>query len=242
MEPLEHHLLGQADGPRISFWHRVRAQSVLDHVPTVGAVVADIGAGAGSLGSILQDQRPRATYSFFEPLDTLAVRLRADFGSAAERNGPDDLDGADIVAVLDVMEHIEDDRAFAASVVTAMPLGSVLVLTVPALPWLWSPWDVALGHHRRYTRASLRAVFSGLPLQTTEVSYLFPELLLPASVRRLQAGVAGRGEAAPGAADFPVFAPPLDAALHRISTVSYRARRWAPLGTSLLISGVRSRR
>ena len=59
------------------------------------------------------------------------------------------------VTLLDVLEHQEDDAQFIGGLVAKMEPGSVLLLTVPALPKLWSPWDEALGHYRRYTRSSL---------------------------------------------------------------------------------------
>ena len=69
-----------------------------------------------------------------------------------------DYGSAEFVALLDVLEHQEDDKGFLRSLVDKMQPGSTLLLTVPALQGLWSQWDEALGHFRRYDKASLHSV------------------------------------------------------------------------------------
>lgn len=238
---LELHLLGQVDNPRSSFWHDVRALTVVDRVPVDRqSTVADIGAGAGLLAGVLRARRPRARYTFYEPLDSLASVVEDVIGVGSRRSAHDQVAGADVVALLDVVEHIEDDRAFLASIVSNMDLHAHLVITVPALPLLWSSWDDQLGHHRRYTRRTLRNVVSGLPLDVVEISYLFPELLPPALLRKFGRWTTGRRgdrqaiEVVPDA-DFPVLPRALDRALCGIATVTYRVRRLWPVGTSLVL-------
>jgi SAM-dependent methyltransferase len=226
---LEHHLLDQLGHRRISFWHRVRAQVVLDALQGTGpATVADIGAGAGVLGELLYRRRPDVTYRFLEPLDALAGPLADRFGATASLGCIADVGAADVVALLDVIEHVEDDRALLADVVEAMSPGSRLVVTVPALPALWSEWDRALGHHRRYTRPRLRACIRGLELDVDEVSYLFPEMVPPALVRRFLP----RRES-DDATDLPQLPAWLDSILYGVSSTTYRLRRWWPAGASL---------
>ena len=55
--------------------------------------------------------------------------------------------------------HQEDDKAFVSDIVAHMRPGALLLLSVPALPWLWSKWDSALGHHRRYDKRSFRRLW-----------------------------------------------------------------------------------
>lgn len=62
----------------------------------------------------------------------------------------------DVILALDVVEHIEDDRAALAEMARTLRPGGVLILTVPQHPWLWSAVDVWSGHQRRYERAALR--------------------------------------------------------------------------------------
>ena len=42
---------------------------------------------------------------------------------------------------------------------TLLAPGGVAVISVPAYPWLFGHHDVQLGHHRRYTRGGLCALF-----------------------------------------------------------------------------------
>jgi SAM-dependent methyltransferase len=62
----------------------------------------------------------------------------------------------DLVLMLDVLEHIHDDVDAAASLCGLLRPGGHAILTVPALPSLWSVHDEANHHHRRYTHRSLR--------------------------------------------------------------------------------------
>jgi hypothetical protein len=63
----------------------------------------------------------------------------------------------DTILYIDVLEHIEDDRAeLAASGARLRPGGHIVVLA-PAHQWLYSPFDKAIGHFRRYSKPSLLA-------------------------------------------------------------------------------------
>lgn len=240
-KPLESHLIGQADRSRASFWHEVRALTVLDRLDRGrSAKVADLGAGAGLLGHKLARERPEVRYSFFEPLDSLASHLDAAFGTDARLDSITDVSGADVVALLDVVEHVEDDRAFLSEIIATMDPGSLLVVTVPALPILWSSWDEDLGHFRRYTRASMARLATALPIDVLEISYLFPELVPPGLVRKSLRALSKSSKAS--TSDFPEFPPPVDRAMRALSTGTYRLRRLWPFGSSLVFVGATRRR
>jgi 2-polyprenyl-3-methyl-5-hydroxy-6-metoxy-1,4-benzoquinol methylase len=64
----------------------------------------------------------------------------------------------DVVVMHDVLEHIEDDGAAVEQLRALLAPGGTLILSVPALPALFGYHDEQLGHHRRYTRTSLRNV------------------------------------------------------------------------------------
>ena len=65
---------------------------------------------------------------------------------------------ADVVVMHDVLEHIDDDAGAVADLHALLDSHGTLILSVPALPVLFGYHDEQLGHYRRYTRASLRAV------------------------------------------------------------------------------------
>jgi SAM-dependent methyltransferase len=84
--------------------------------------------------------------------------------------------------LMDVLEHVEDDRRYLADVVKASRPGSHILITVPANPLLWSAHDVAAGHKRRYTMHTLADLWRELPVQPRVLSYynvrLYPLILL----------------------------------------------------------------
>lgn len=64
----------------------------------------------------------------------------------------------DSIVYIDVLEHIEDDRTELVEAIRRMRPGGHLIVLSPAYQYLFSPFDAAIGHHRRYDRASLLAV------------------------------------------------------------------------------------
>jgi SAM-dependent methyltransferase len=85
---------------------------------------------------------------------------------------------ADVVLLLDVLEHLDDDLAALRAARRTLGDDGVLVLTVPALPWLWTAHDVTLGHRRRYTAGSLRRRVERSGFTVTRATY-FNTLLFP---------------------------------------------------------------
>jgi SAM-dependent methyltransferase len=72
--------------------------------------------------------------------------------------------------MLDVLEHLDDDRAALQRVAELVLPGGTLVVSVPALPELFSDFDRIQGHRRRYVPDTLRAAFqdSGFRLKTLQ--------------------------------------------------------------------------
>jgi hypothetical protein len=231
LDALESHLRRQIEHSRDFFWHRLRWTALAGYLPAERAFqIADVGAGAGLLGELMSRERPAGRYRFVEPIASLETYLEQRYGAEANLRSSGPFTGIGHVALLDVLEHQEDDRAFLRGLAARMEPGSTLLLTVPALMGLWSGWDKALGHCRRYDKASLRACFDGLPFRVRELSYLFPELIAPALWRRLRTG---QDEPAAGATEFPDLPPAVNQALYRLGRLPLALRRWAPLGTSL---------
>jgi hypothetical protein len=91
--------------------------------------------------------------------------------------------------MLDVLEHIEDDIAAAAAVRSYLEPGGLLIVTVPALPLLWSGHDVIFHHLRRYRRRELhdKLVAAGYEVRLTTYynSWLLPPVLAVRMWKRL---------------------------------------------------------
>jgi SAM-dependent methyltransferase len=93
----------------------------------------------------------------------------------------------DLVAILDVLEHVEEDRAALASMAQRLRPGGRILLTVPAHPWMWSAHDEVNHHKRRYTKKSFRAAVADAGLKLELLTY-FNSLLFPVAAAARLAG------------------------------------------------------
>jgi SAM-dependent methyltransferase len=93
------------------------------------------------------------------------------------------------VISLDVIEHIEDDASVFAELYRVCTKQAVVIITVPALQWLWSSRDERLGHKRRYHRAKLVARAQEAGFVVEKCSYycltLFPMFAAAVFLQRL---------------------------------------------------------
>lgn len=87
-------------------------------------------------------------------------------------------DSYDLVALLDVLEHVPDDVASLKAILKRLKPGGALVLTVPANPWMWSAHDVAHHHFRRYSKRELKRVVREAGFEVALLSF-FNTLLFP---------------------------------------------------------------
>jgi SAM-dependent methyltransferase len=181
--------------------------------PQVGCpVVVDVGCGTGANLAALAD-RYRCVGIDTSPA---AIRLaQARFPQVEFRLGraPDDardvFGQADLVLLTDVLEHVPDDQALLASLVSATRPGCWFLLTVPADPALWSQHDESFGHYRRYDEPRLRQAWVDLPV-SVRLCTCFNSRLYPL-VRLARWRSRRRGQAAGAAGtDFRLPAPPLN--------------------------------
>jgi SAM-dependent methyltransferase len=70
----------------------------------------------------------------------------------------------DVVLALDVIEHIDDDSSVVRRLGQLTKPGGYVILSVPALPELYSEFDEIQGHRRRYTYDTLREAIGGAGL------------------------------------------------------------------------------
>jgi hypothetical protein len=226
--PLERQQLELVDPSAHTFWHWVRFAIVADVAVAQGASrVADVGAGSGMLGDRLADTDPQLTYRFDELSPALDAALVERWG-ADRRIAPDETIGTDnVVAMLDVIEHIEDDVATLRQWHDRMEVGTQLVVTVPALQWAFSQWDTDLGHFRRYSKRSLRRSLESAGFVVHRSDYLFPEMLPLVVKRKFTTSTSGD-------ADMPVLSDRVNRIGNAISSTTARIRRVWPAGTSVV--------
>ena len=91
------------------------------------------------------------------------VRYRRDTGQT----------GCDLVLMMDVLEHVDDDRGLARHYAAKVPSGAHFLVTVPAFTFLWSGHDVFLEHKRRYRLPEIEAALRDAGLSIVRGSYYF---------------------------------------------------------------------
>lgn len=162
-----------------------------------GLRILDIGCGAGA--NALELSAFGSVVACDRSLDALAfVRSRGITDAvAAEAPRLPFRDGAfDIVTAYDVIEHVEDDRAFVAELSRVLAPGGAVAVHVPAWPFLWSHHDEVLEHKRRYTRGNLRSLLlaGGLELESlgwTNFAIFAPTVALRWTRRKLGSEACG---------------------------------------------------
>jgi hypothetical protein len=142
-------------------WKRYFARSLY---PFIGPSVLEVGAGIGGTTQVLCAKDHRR-WVCLEPdailVEQLHERIRigklppfceARVGTLSSLPSRERFD---TIFYIDVLEHIERDREELVRATEYLNLGGHLVILAPAHQWLFSPFDTAVGHFRRYSSRSL---------------------------------------------------------------------------------------
>ena len=220
---------------RRHWWWRARERLVLATLRGIGlsadARILDVGCGDGLFWPEL---RKFGVVEGIEPDGRLVSADNPDrerievsgFLSGRQR------EPYDLLTMLDVLEHIEDEHAAVARIKDLLVEGGQIVLTVPAFQCLWSYHDELNGHYRRYTAGRLRRVLTAAGLEVVRVRYFFFWMLLPMFIRKL----VFRKAPEDSSAFTSVPASPINWLLEKVSNVDCglsRAIPW-PAGGSIL--------
>ncbi len=166
---------------RSDFFRRIIGSSVeLQEVSTL----LDIGAGDGWFaGELLADLAESAAVTCWD-INYTTDDLNSSLPCAIERTTVQPDGRFDLVLLMDVLEHIDDDTAFLRD--TVIPLlapEGVLLVSVPAHPRLFTAHDTMLGHHRRYRPAAIRRLLS----EQLQIISDGPLFVSPTALRGVQA-------------------------------------------------------
>ncbi len=144
----------------------------------------------------------------------------------------------DVVTSCDVLEHVPDDSAALNETYRALRPGGVLVMTVPAHPYLWSEHDEALAHLRRYTRREIigKLQEAGYRIEkfSSAVSFVFPMIFTFRMLQRLRTKQPDEPKT-----DLRILPPLLNNALIALLKSEMWLTRYInlPIGTSFVVVG-----
>ncbi len=184
------------------WWYVARRRVLSDLIarevkPPKPARILEIGCGTGHNFEMLGAFGQVDGLEVDAPARAIASkRLGRPVGDAPLPELPGVPDGHyDLIALLDVLEHISDDRAALEGIKRKLAPGGKVLLAVPANQWMWSAHDTVHHHFRRYNRTTLSKVAREAGLRIDFISH-FNTLLFPlAAGFRVLGKVTGREEA-----------------------------------------------
>ena len=226
------------------WWYRARRDILADLIARkiglpADARILEIGCGTGHNLEMLQRFGRADGIEIDAAARSMAEqRLGRTIGSAPlpELSGVED--GAyDLVALLDVLEHVEEDQAALASIAGKLKPGGRILITVPAHPWMWSAHDEVNHHKRRYTRKTLKKVIGDAGLTVDLLSW-FNSLLFPlAAAARLAGRVTGNKDS-----DDKLPPGPLNSLFETVFSLERYALGRLPLPPGVSLVAIVSRR
>jgi len=227
------------------YWFRARGEVIAAAVRTVvrrfaaGYGVLEVGCGTGNVLRVLESVCVDGSVSGLELLAEGAEIARRRVRCPVLVGTLDSIRAHEhfqLVCAFDVVEHTDDDVAFIAGMRDLLTENGRVMVTVPADPRLWSHFDVASGHRRRYTRATLQRAFTAAGMH---VEYLTPFMspLHPLALVARRRNHRDGDDHETIAGELRVPRRPLNAVAYRVLATEaqlVRRRRHLPFGTSLL--------
>lgn len=188
-----------AEHDQVHWWYVARRAILADLIAREAGLpenarILEIGCGTGhNFGMLRRFGRLDALEVDAEARALASARLGHEVGDAPlpELAGVPDR-AYDLIALLDVLEHVDGDKAALESIAAKLAPGGRILVTVPAYQWMWSAHDLAHHHKRRYSKRALRAVAGAAGLKVRRIGY-FNSLLFPlAAAVRIAGKIAGK--------------------------------------------------
>lgn len=189
MDLKEEEILGEAID---SHWYYTsKAKMMATHLGGQSYNLLDVGAGSGWFSRWLLENNvaSRSTcvdIGYPEDSKTEINGKELSFQKAIEQSD------ADMILMMDVLEHVDDDIGLLKSYLDKTPAGASAFITVPAFQFLWSPHDDYLEHRRRYTIKSLTKTVEGAGAHVQSIHYFYGGVFPIAMMVRLLNRITGR--------------------------------------------------
>jgi SAM-dependent methyltransferase len=180
------------------FWFVTRREVILEAlrraVPDLcRRRLFDIGCGSGGVLTYLRSRGVAvsgACDAYLESLEIVRRRISVPLVLVDEGRLPPLGSGHDLLALFDVLEHVDDDRGMLHFLHWALAPGGVVALTVPAHPSLFGERDELAHHRRRYRRRELREKLEEAGFKVRVLSHfmapLVPPLLVMQALSRIR--------------------------------------------------------
>jgi hypothetical protein len=195
MDLKEEHSLGEQVGEH--WYYRSKSAALLKMVADLHPrQILDVGAGSGFFSKhLLSHTRAESACCIdpFYPEEFDSIRAGKPIMFRRECTATD----ADLVLMMDVLEHVEDDLALLERYVAMAPAGARFMMTVPAFQFLWSGHDEFLGHHKRYTLSMLVELAGRAGLLVERHAYYFGLVFPLAAVIRIAERLLGKRDHLP---------------------------------------------
>lgn len=191
-------------------------------------------AGCGTGGNLAMLARHGQVYGMETNEQALDLAAAKGSGRIAAGRLPEPIPFADqkfdLITLLDVLEHLDEDVAALSALRARLKPGGWLLITVPAYPFLWSLHDELHHHKRRYVARGLRTVIQDSGLRVQYLSYFNTWLFPLVATARL----CGTGSRRSGVLSMP------NKFINSLLTRIFASERWLlgrialPAGVSLL--------
>lgn len=224
-----------------NWWHRAKRAQILalaaKYFPPDGAPALEAGAGAGRLLMDLRDSFGAAVGLDMSEAALnacsrrgLSMMVKGD----AEKGIPFRDGSFRVVVFSDVLEHLENDVAALSEASRAISPGGGIIISAPAIPWMYGYWDKEHGHVRRYSKSSLRACVESAGFEILKLSYTNFFILPPAIiVRKFLSGNENKDESSRDMVMAPAFLNGLFAMIYFLERAAVRTIG-LPAGLSLV--------
>jgi trans-aconitate methyltransferase len=167
------------------WYYRSKAAALLRMTSTLQSRrVLDVGAGSGFFSRKLLTGTEAQQALCIDPnyekeWDESVVGKPIHFRRSCDSTN------ADLLIMMDVLEHVQDDQELLDSYVDMLTAGSYVLVTVPAFMFMWSGHDEFLGHYRRYTLKQMIGLLEESGLQLEQYCYYFGLVFPLAAAMRL---------------------------------------------------------
>jgi len=163
--------------------------------------ILDVGCGTGAILKRLEKYGIAIGVDMSaEAVKFCKLRGCKNVFQASEKNLPFEDNTFNVITILDVIEHIDDDYAALCKYYRLVKKEGILLITTPAYNFLWGPHDVISHHKRRYTAEKLRNRVEEAGFAVERMTYfdtfLFPFIVIGRTRQRLINILGGRSKSA----------------------------------------------